>query len=411
MNKPTATLPILPAGRHTALDGRPVEFTEAILQEIAETYDPALHEAPLVIGHPKLNGPAYGWAKSLEMRDGMLFAEPHQVVPEFAEAANRKMYKKRSASVYLPDSPGNPVPGKHYLRHIGFLGAMPPAIKGIPDAELNFAEDDGGLALEFAEPPYALTGVTDILRRIRDYFVEREGAERADQLIPNWQLQSIEEDARRRAEDKPGAGGFTSFSEQPTEAGAEAAAASAAAAAEPDNASPGGGKATSAADADVLDKTTQQEPSMTPEEREQQLVEREQKVAGEEAKIAQRQAEEKRTAATEFAEGLVAQGKLLPRQKLPMVELMLSLPAAPLEFAEGDQQVSKGGEEVLRDFLDSLPPQVEFGEKSRSTSRDLDVDDANAIAAKATAYQTEQRQAGREISISQAVSHVTKGVR
>ncbi|MFT2675621.1 hypothetical protein, partial [Escherichia coli] len=70
----------------------------------------------------------------------------------------------------------------------------------------------------------------------------------------------------------------------------------AAAAAEPDNASPGGGKATSAADADVLDQTTQQEPSMTPEEREQQLVEREQKVAGEEAKIAQRQAEEKRTA-------------------------------------------------------------------------------------------------------------------
>ena len=33
----------------------------------------------------------------------MLYAEPHQVVPEFAEAANRKMYKKRSASVYLPD--------------------------------------------------------------------------------------------------------------------------------------------------------------------------------------------------------------------------------------------------------------------------------------------------------------------
>ncbi|MFY1053535.1 peptidase [Ectopseudomonas khazarica] len=411
MNKPIATLPILPAGRHTALDGRPVEFTEAILQEIVETYDPALHEAPLVIGHPKLNGPAYGWAKSLEMRDGMLFAEPHQVVPEFAEAANRKMYKKRSASVYLPDSPGNPVPGKHYLRHIGFLGAMPPAIKGIPDAALEFAEDDGALALEFAELPYAMGGITEILRRLRDYFVEREGAERADQMIPTWQLQSIEEDARRRADDKKAANAFTAFSEQPTEAGAEAAAASAAAAAEPDNASPGGGKATSAADADVLDKPTQQEPSMTPEEREQQLVEREQKVAGEEAKIALRQAEEKRTAATEFAEGLVAQGKLLPRQKLPMVELILSLPAAPLEFAEGDQQVTKGGEEVLRDLFESLPPQVDFAEKSRGNSRDLDVDDANAIAAKATAYQTEQRQAGREISISQAVSHVTQGAK
>ncbi|MFO6238944.1 peptidase, partial [Pseudomonas aeruginosa] len=83
MKKPTATLPILPAGRHVALDGRPVEFTEAILQEIAATYDPALSEAPLVIGHPKLNAPAYGWAKGLEVREGMLYAEPHQVVPEF----------------------------------------------------------------------------------------------------------------------------------------------------------------------------------------------------------------------------------------------------------------------------------------------------------------------------------------
>ncbi|MDF5822048.1 hypothetical protein P4237_00095 [Pseudomonas aeruginosa] len=126
----------------------------------------------------------------------MLYAEPHQVVPEFAEAANRKMYKKRSASVYLPDSPGNPVPGKHYLRHIGFLGAVPPAIKGIPDA-LNFAEDDGDLVIEFAEAPYAVTALTEILRRLRDFFVEREGAERADQLIPQWQLSSIEEDARR----------------------------------------------------------------------------------------------------------------------------------------------------------------------------------------------------------------------
>ncbi|PIA65760.1 hypothetical protein CDR19_25840 [Ectopseudomonas toyotomiensis] len=134
-------------------------------------------------------------------------------------------------------------------------------------------------------------------------------------------------------------------------------------------------------------------------------------MAESEALIAKREADEKRTNATEFAEGLVAQGKLLPRQKLPMVELMLSLPSAPLEFAEGDQQVTKGGEEVLRDILDSLPPQVDFAEKSRGNSRDLDVDDANAIAAKATAYQTEQRQAGREISISQAVSHVTKGAK
>lgn len=406
MNKPIATLPILPAGRHTALDGRPVEFTEAILQEIVETYDPALHEAPLVIGHPKLNGPAYGWAKSLEMRDGMLYAEPHQVVPEFAEAANRKMYKKRSASVYLPDSPGNPVPGKHYLRHIGFLGAMPPAIKGIPDTAMEFAEDDGALALEFAELPYAVSGITDIFRRMRDYFVEREGAERADQIIPTWQLLSIEEDARRRLDEaKPLPTAFAESSDVDATGAAAALAAESDAVAATAVSDTDGPAATAA----PTDQPNHQESTMSAEEREQQLATRESKVAQREAEITAQLAAEKRKEVTEFAEVLVTDGKLLPRQKLPVVELLLNLPAAPLEFAEGDQTVSKGGEDVLRELLSSLPKQVDFAEKSRNSGGNLDLDDANAIADRATAYQTEQRTAGREISISQAVQHVTKG--
>ena len=47
---------------------------------------------------------------------------------------------------------------------------MPPAIKGIPDAALEFAEDDDALAVEFAEAPYAFTAIADILRRLRDVF-------------------------------------------------------------------------------------------------------------------------------------------------------------------------------------------------------------------------------------------------
>lgn len=387
MKKPTATLPILPAGRHVALDGRPVEFTEAILQEIAATYDPALSEAPLVIGHPKLNAPAYGWAKGLEVREGMLYAEPHQVVPEFAEAANRKMYKKRSASVYLPDSPGNPVPGKHYLRHIGFLGAVPPAIKGIPDAPLNFAEDDGSLAIEFAEAPYAVTGLTDILRRLRDFFVEREGAERADQLIPQWQLSSIEEDARRASVQDTAPQASALFSE-PVIEGVDAAAAS---------------------------HPSQQDTTMPDEaalqERQRQLDEREQLLATREAQVAQQKAQEHRNEVTEFAEGLVQSGRLLPRQKAPVIELLVSLPAdTPLEFAEGDGQVTKPAAEVLRSLLAELPKQVDFSEKS-GDGGDLSFGSAHAIAARAQSYQEEQRQAGRHISTTEAVTHITKGAK
>tara|TARA_B100000965_G_scaffold127651_1_gene106191 strand:+ start:6282 stop:7493 length:1212 start_codon:yes stop_codon:yes gene_type:complete len=396
-----ATLPILPAGQHVALDGRAVEFTEAVLQEIVDSYDRKLHEAPLVIGHPKLNGPAYGWAKSVEVRDGMLFAEPHEVVPEFAELANRKMYKKRSASIYLPDSPGNPTPGKHYLRHIGFLGAMPPAIKGIPDAALEFAEDDDALAVEFAEAPYAFTAIADILRRLRDVFVERDGAEQAELIIPQWQIKSIEESARNSAErDVAFSESEQTNSDTPTPEGVDGTAASAAAAPEPGN------DGASAADAGAA---ATEEPAMADDDRETQLAERERKVAEGEARIAAAQAEEKEKEAAEFAEGLVASGQLLPRQKARVVSLLLNLPTdTPLEFAEGEQTISEPADKLLRGLLSDLPKQVDFAEKSGGGDI-VDDQDANAIAARATAYQSEQRQAGNNISISQAVNHVTKG--
>ncbi|MEW3448045.1 peptidase [Pseudomonas aeruginosa] len=392
-----------------------MEFTEAILQEIAATYDPALSETPLVIGHPKLNAPAYGWAKGLEVREGMLYAEPHQVVPEFAEAANRKMYKKRSASVYLPDSPGNPVPGKHYLRHIGFLGAVPPAIKGIPDAPFNFAEDDGALAIEFAEAPYAVTGLTDILRRLRDFFVEREGAERADQLIPQWQLSSIEEDARRASVQDTAPQASALFSE-PVIEGVDAAAASAAAAEEPQGTvTPSDGASASAAEADRTSHPSQQDTTMPDEaalqERQRQLDEREQLLATREAQVAQQKAQEHRNEVTEFAEALVQAGRLLPRQKAPVIELLVSLPTdTPLEFAEGDGQVTKPAAEVLRSLLAELPKQVDFSEKS-GDGGDLSFGSAHAIAARAQSYQEEQRQAGRHISTTEAVTHITKGAK
>jgi len=47
-------------GRHQPAQGEPVTFTEADLRRAAEVYDPALHRAPLVVGHPQTDDPAYG---------------------------------------------------------------------------------------------------------------------------------------------------------------------------------------------------------------------------------------------------------------------------------------------------------------------------------------------------------------
>ena len=61
---------IFKPGKHTATSGAVIEFTESQMQAAAAAYSPAVHEAPLVVGHPKDNLPAYGWVKSLQFADG-----------------------------------------------------------------------------------------------------------------------------------------------------------------------------------------------------------------------------------------------------------------------------------------------------------------------------------------------------
>lgn len=134
-------------GKHRAMNGSEIEFSEADLAATAAAYDPALHEAPLVIGHPKDNAPAWGWTRALSFAEPALTADADQVDAAFAEMVASGRFKKRSASFYPPNHPANPVPGIYYLRHIGFLGAQPPAVKGLKDIE--FAEEEG--LLEFSD--------------------------------------------------------------------------------------------------------------------------------------------------------------------------------------------------------------------------------------------------------------------
>ena len=67
-------LHIFRAGRHTASCGTALDFDENALQRAVDAYDPAVHEAPIVAGHPKDNGPAFGWIKGLSFADGNLHA-------------------------------------------------------------------------------------------------------------------------------------------------------------------------------------------------------------------------------------------------------------------------------------------------------------------------------------------------
>ena len=146
---------IFRAGRQTAMSGVSIDFTEADMAATAAAYDPAKHEAPIVVGHPATDDPAHGWVRSLSASGADLFAEAHQVNPAFAELVQAGAYKKVSASFYPPQHPNNPTPGVYALRHVGYLGAQPPAVKGLKPTE--FAEDAEcvEIELDFSEltPP------------------------------------------------------------------------------------------------------------------------------------------------------------------------------------------------------------------------------------------------------------------
>ena len=122
---------IFRGGKQIDSDGK-VHDGDALIDRAIETFNPSYHEPPIVVGHPTDNAPAFGWVRGLKRSGNRLLAKARDVVPEFEAVAKQGLYKKRSASFY-PDG---------RLRHVGFLGAAPPAVKGL--ADLKF---DGGEAM------------------------------------------------------------------------------------------------------------------------------------------------------------------------------------------------------------------------------------------------------------------------
>lgn len=196
----TAPLEIFRTGRHVAMSGESIAFSESDLAATVAAYDPKKHRAPLVIGHPKHDDPAYGWAKSLMASGRSMDAEPEQVNPVFAEMVNSGEYGSISSSFYAPDSPSNPVPGVYYLRHIGFLGAMPPSVKGMRRPSfaessagvVNFADDEIGI-VEFAE--WDDVNNASLWRSLRDWMLSKFGSADADTAVPSYLVRSVEQGA------------------------------------------------------------------------------------------------------------------------------------------------------------------------------------------------------------------------
>jgi len=325
----TKPLHIFKSGRRTAMSGVTLEFSDADLAATAAAYDPAKYEAPIVIGHPKLNAPAFGWVKSLAAAGDDLEAEPHQVDAEFAEAVKAGRYKKISAAFFHPESPSNPVPGVYYLRHVGFLGATAPAVKGLRAVE--FGDSHEGV-VEFAD--WGELQNASMWRRMRDFLIAQFGLEKADQVIPDYAIGSLE-DAARTEPDAPPSPAFSD--------------------------------------------PTHPEDSLTPEQKaalEAENAQLKQQLAAANAANATAAAQKRHTDHLAYAEQLITDGLLAPKHRDTVVAAMdFANGDTPIEFGEGDAKQPLG--EAIKAFLADLPPVVEFGEraiKSRATTKDGEQD-------------------------------------
>jgi len=138
----TKRIHVFKAGDQTSAQGVQRHFSEKDLEQVVKTYDPSIHEAPLVIGHAGDNDslPAYGWIQGFSKQGGNLYADV-----AFTDTAKDLVkdghYRKVSISFYSPDSAINPHKGKWSARHLALLGASPPAVKGLEP--FSFSEVEG----------------------------------------------------------------------------------------------------------------------------------------------------------------------------------------------------------------------------------------------------------------------------
>lgn len=327
-------IPVFKAGKHTDSAGNKKTWTEADLDTIVAKYQPADHEAPVVIGHPADNSPAWGWVESLKREGQLLFAKLKDVAPAFADMVRKGLFKKRSISLY-PDMS---------LRHVGFLGAMPPAVKGLPDVAFKACE--AGVTVEFA------TDCKNCKACVKNFgsaggSPAEKGKETRGMKLMDW-LKGKAATEGVTIEDAP----VSYMSPPPTPAS--------------------GGQLTepvvnikALVDAGVAQAVSAKELEFA--ERQNALAAKEAELKRREDVIKEAAGKRLRDEIASFCEGLCKAGKLTPAMRKAGMGLdtfmeKISAIQEVVEFSEGDKKVKQTPLEYMKSLLASAKKQIEFGE-------------------------------------------------
>lgn len=316
----TKRIEVFRAGTFQPMQGDPITFSADDLRAIASNYDAAA-PAPVVVGHPKTDDPAYGWAAGFSVDGDRLVADIGEIEPSFADAVKDGRYKKISLSLFTPDATNNPKPGHWYPKHIGFLGAAAPAVPGL--RTVAFASDEGAVTFEFADAG-ALRDVAGLFRSMRDFFIEKFGLEAADKALPAWSIGWID-DAADRDPPQP----YPAYSEPPM----------------PDP-----------------------KPGLQPDD-----------LARRQSDLDKRERDLNHADHVAFAEGLIGEGRLIPVLKDKVVAVLDGL--APIggvrtevSFAEGGESKTVAVADLIKDVLKAQPKVVSFGQVDLGAPPDGSVD-------------------------------------
>lgn len=363
---------------------RVVTVDDAVLSDLSESYDAARFKAPLVLGHPQDGAPAYGWVERLSVEDGNLYGEIGEVATGLAEAVKAGRYRNVSISWWPKGHENSPAQDRAALRHVGVLGAQVPVVKGLEP--LSFAAgDEGVVAIEFADTAFGWRTVKMVVRGIREWLIESAGQDKADQVVPAYFIDTLDEAADRAEESAAGTDAPRSF-EDPSSPNANPIETL------PEETSMSGDK----------DKKPEQPTDLA--EREAALAAREAAIKAREAEIEAAAAGARKAAAIAFADGLIADGRLMPAGKDVVVDLHTRLAGsdAPIAFADGTE---KPALKSFEDLFAGAKPIIDLGEAS-AADQASEIDGANQ--ADLTRRANEITKENPAVSFSEAVRQAEK---
>lgn len=367
-------IPIFKTGTHTDSAGNEKTWTEAELDMIVQKYQSQDHEAPVVIGHPEHNSPAWGWVEGIKREGNILFGKFKDLIPEFVDMVRKGVFKKRSISLY-PDMA---------LRHVGFLGAMPPAVKGLPDVAFG---DKEGITIDFG------VNCNECKRcKTVNNFCGKAGAEDF-QPLPRKEAKRMKwfdwmkkkaadegvtiEDAPSFSESGRGAAPVPSQAEIQAQVNAEVA------------------KVVGAKNAEFAEtqKTLDAEKA---------------RLKAEHEKLEKAKGERMKDEIKTFCEGLCEKGKLTPammKYGMGMTNFLESISGIEMtyEFSEGSEKKTQTPVEYIKGLLGCFKKQIEFGEFA---GNEKDFKAGGTAAEKLSLLTKKKMEDKKSLNYSQAFSEV-----